>query len=96
MEGFGDEFDVAVREGIGDGEGLVGADEGLVAEELAEGVDLGGRPGGEVGEGALADLGALAPAFAEEDGGRGVAIGDGLHVHGNKRTAARSFGGAGS
>ena len=70
---------MAVRAGADDGEGLVGADEGFVLEQLAEGVDLGGGPGGEIGEGAFADLG----AFAEEDGRGRVAVGDDLDVHGN-------------
>ena len=78
-----DEFDMAVRAGADDGEGLVGADERFVLEQLAEGGDLSGGPGREIGEGALADLGAFAPAFAEEDGRGRVAVGDDLDVHGN-------------
>jgi hypothetical protein len=35
---------------------------------------------GEVSQGALAGFRALAPAFAEEDGGRGVAVGDGFDI----------------
>ena len=81
--GVEDEFDMAVEEGADDGEGLVEADEGLVAEQLAQGFDLGRGPGGEVGEGALADALALAPAFAEEDGRGRVAVRDDVHVHGN-------------
>ncbi len=38
---------------------------------------------GEVGQGALAGFVAFPPALAEEDGGRGVAVGDGLDVHGS-------------
>ena len=72
-----------VREGGGDLKDLVGADEGLVAKEFAESLDFLGGPLGEVGESAFADLGTFAPAFAEEDGGGRVAIGDGLHAHGN-------------
>ena len=48
-----------------------------------EAVDEGGRPLGEVGEGAFADLAALAEGLAQEDGGRRVAVGDGLDVHGH-------------
>ena len=39
------------------------------------------RPMGEIGKGAGMDLAILAEAFAEEDGGRGGAIGDGGDVH---------------
>ena len=36
---------------------------------------------GDVGEGACLDFAVFAVGFAEEDGGRGVAIRDGGHVH---------------
>jgi hypothetical protein len=36
---------------------------------------------GEIGEGAVADLAVAAEGLAEEDGGRGVAVGDGGDVH---------------
>ena len=36
---------------------------------------------GEVGEGAVADLAVEAERFAEENGGRGAAVGDGGDVH---------------
>jgi hypothetical protein len=36
---------------------------------------------GDVGEGAGLDVAVFAVGFAEEDGGRGVAVGDGGHVH---------------
>jgi len=36
---------------------------------------------GEIGEGAVEDLAVLTEGLAEEDGGRGVAIGDGGDVH---------------
>ena len=35
----------------------------------------------EIGEGAVEDFAVLAEGFAEEDGGRGVAVGDGGDVH---------------
>ena len=41
------------------------------------------RPIGEVGQGGLAGLAAFAPAFAQEDGGWGIAVGDGFDVHGS-------------
>lgn len=71
--------DMAVRKGAGDGEGVAGTDQGLALEEAAEGVDLRLGPVGEIGDGALANLGAVANGLAEEDGGRGVAVGDALH-----------------
>jgi len=43
----------------------------------AERFDAGGEPVGEVGQGAILDLAVLAEGFAQENGGRGVAIGDG-------------------
>ena len=36
---------------------------------------------GEIGDGAVVDLAVLAEAFAEEDSGRGVAVGDYGDVH---------------
>jgi hypothetical protein len=54
----------------------MGRDQGFVAQQAAEGLDFLLRPGGEVSQGALAGFVALAPAFAEEDGGRGVAVGN--------------------
>ena len=44
--------------------------------------DLGGEAR-QVGQGALADLAVLALGLAQEHGGRGVAVGDGLDVHGS-------------
>ena len=66
-----------------DGEGLVGTDQNLALEEAAEGVNPRRWPVGEIGDGAFANLRAVANGLAEEDGGRGVAIRDALHVHGN-------------
>src|SRR3984893_391268 len=57
-------------------------DEGFVAQQSAEGLDFFLGPIGEVGQGALAGFVAFPPALAEEDGGRGVAVGDGFDVHG--------------
>jgi hypothetical protein len=73
---------MAVGERAGNVKGLVDGDQLLALEETAEGVDLSGGPGGEVGEGSFENFGTLSDGFAEEDGGRGVAIGDGLYVHG--------------
>jgi hypothetical protein len=52
-------------------------------QQAAEGINLLFGPVGEVGQGALEGLRAFAPTLAEEDGGRGAAIGDGLDVHGS-------------
>jgi hypothetical protein len=36
---------------------------------------------GEVGQGAVLNLAVVAKGFPEEDGGRGVAVGDGRDIH---------------
>ena len=51
-------------------------------QQATEGLDFFLGPMGEIGEGALAGFVAFAPAFAEEDGGRGVTVGDGFDIHG--------------
>ena len=55
----------------------------VAVEEAAEGANPLGWPGGEVGEGAVLDFAILAETFAEEDGRRGVAIGDDGDIHAN-------------
>ena len=75
---------MAVGLGADDVEGVGGAEQGFVLEESAESIDLGLRPVGEVGDGAFADALAFTPAFAQQDGGRRVTVGDGFHVHGNQ------------
>src|SRR6516162_9862771 len=74
---------MAVGQGLSGGEQIVGGDQGFVAQQAAEALDFLWRPGGKVGQGALTGFVALAPAFAEEDGGRGVAVGDDGDVHAN-------------
>jgi hypothetical protein len=81
-EGAENGGDMAVRERAENLEGTVDGDKGLAFEEAAEGVDLSGGPGGEIGECAFVDFGAIADGLAEEDGGRGVAVRDGLNIHG--------------
>src|SRR5216683_2115311 len=54
--------------------------ESFVAQQAAQGFDFVWGPVGEVGQSALAGFAAFAPAFAEEDGGGRVAIGDGMPV----------------
>ena len=48
----------------------------VAAEETAEGVDAGFRPGGEIEEGAVFDLAVIAEGLAQKDGRRGRAVGD--------------------
>jgi hypothetical protein len=78
--------DVAVRSSTLNVESIGERDEGFAFEYPAEGLDLRGGPSGEIGEGAFDDFAAAAEAVAEEDGGRRVAVGDGLYVHGYKIT----------
>jgi hypothetical protein len=76
--------DVAVRKGAGDAEGVRqgGNRSGEGAGQSgAESFDLTRGEMGEVGEGAGLDLAVLAVGDAEEEGGRGVAIGHGGDVH---------------
>jgi hypothetical protein len=62
--------------GIGSGEIVE-----FAAQQAAQRVDAGSRPGGEVGKCAVLDFGVLAEGLTEENGrGRG-AIGDHCHVH---------------
>ena len=74
---------MAVRQGLAGGKQIVGRDQGFVAQQATEALDFLWRPGGKVGQGALAGFVALAPALAEEDGGRGVAVGDDGDIHAN-------------
>src|SRR5215469_2970472 len=74
---------MAVGQGLLGGEQIVRRDQGLVAQQATEGLDFLRGPGGKVGQGALTGFVAFAPAFAEEDGGRGVAVGDDGDVHAN-------------
>jgi hypothetical protein len=82
-EGAEDGGDVAVRAGADDVEGLRerGAERGGTLEDGAEGVDLSRGPVREIGEGSVEDFATLAEGFAEEDSGRGVAVGDGGDIH---------------
>ena len=74
---------MTVRQGADDVEGVPEAGHrGAPLEQDAQSLDESGRPAGEVGEGALLDLAALAIGLAEQDGGRGGAVGHGFDVHG--------------
>ena len=74
---------MAMGPGTNDVEGLVAADKGLVPQEASQGCYVLLGLGGEVGDGAFPDLAVLALSFAQEDGGRGVAVGNDVDVHGN-------------
>ena len=75
--------DMAVRQGAGDGEGVaLGGDDGAAFEHAAQPFDVGGGPVGQVAEGALPDLAALAIALAQQDRGGRVPVGDGFDIHG--------------
>jgi hypothetical protein len=73
---------VAVGKGLLGGEELLGRDQGFVAQQSPQGFDLLRRPMGKIGQGPLDGLLAFAPTLAQEDGGRGVAIGDSFDIHG--------------
>ena len=77
-----DELDVAVGQGTLDSEGLPLGDELHAAQRQGEGFDGLPRAGGEVGDGALEDLAALAARFAQEDGRGRIPIGDDVDEHG--------------
>jgi hypothetical protein len=57
-------------------------DQGFVAQQPPQCFDLLCWPRGEIGQGALDGFLAFAPTLAQEDGGRGAAIGDSFYVHG--------------
>jgi hypothetical protein len=65
-----------------DGEGLLWRNQELISQKPSKGLDFEARPMGKIGEGLLTDLAALAEGLPEKRGGRGVAIGNGFHVHG--------------
>src|SRR5207253_119930 len=67
-----DGFDMAVRDGFLRSEQVVWGDQGLVVQQAAEGLDFFFGPIGEIGQGALAGFLTVTPAFAVEDGGRGI------------------------
>ena len=82
-KGTKDRGNMAMRQRAEDLKGLLAGDQIFTFQQATQELDLSGWPGGEIGEGAFVDLGADANGFAEEDGRRGVAIGDGLDVHGS-------------
>ena len=75
---------VTVRKRAGDEEGIRQGRSGgwkRAGQGQAEGIDLMRAEMRDVGESASFDFAVFAEGFAEEDGGRRVAIGDGSHVH---------------
>ncbi len=77
-----DQFDVAVRRGRLDGEGLIRMHQGFVPEHLSEPLDFLRRPVGEVVEGAFADAAVFAEGFSQQDGRRRVAVRYDVDIHG--------------
>src|SRR5260370_11530394 len=76
--------DVAMRKGSSDEEGILQRRRrrsGRAGQDQAEGLDLMGGEMRDVGNGAGLDFAVLAVGFAEEDGGRRVAVGHGGDVH---------------
>ena len=53
----------------------------VALQDGAERIDFSWGPVGEIGDGAVADLAVLTEALAQEDGGRGVAVGDDGDIH---------------
>jgi hypothetical protein len=63
-----------------EGIGRSGGDGGAL-QHLAQSLNFGRMPIGEIGDGAVVDLSLLAEGLPEKDGGRGVAIGHNRYVH---------------
>src|ERR1017187_8180673 len=82
-QGAEDRGHVAVRAGADEIDGLRkrGADGSGALQDRAEGVELSGGPMGEVGKRAVADLAAETKTLANEDRGRGVAVGNWGDIH---------------
>ena len=61
--------------------GLSGRNQGFAFEQAPEAFNFVFGPVGEVGQGAEVCFPALAPSFAEEDGGPGATVGDDVDIH---------------
>src|ERR1700736_2305369 len=81
-QGAQDGFHVTVGQSLLGAKEILRRDQRFIAQQAAQGFYFFLGPVGEVGQGALVGFVALAPALAEEDGGRGIAVGDGFDVHG--------------
>ena len=82
-EGPQDRLDVAMRRGPFDDQQLADRHELLASQDPPQGLDLVGRPVGQIGEGAFPHLPAFAVRLPEQDRGTRVPIADGVDVHGN-------------
>ena len=83
---------MTVRQGTDDADRLlVGRDDRAALQERLEAGDPLARPVGNVQQGALLDLAALAVALAQEDGRGRVAVGDGFDVHGQMLSQDTSY-----
>ena len=60
----------------------IGGQVEFATQEFAKGGNAGSWPRRDIGDGAVFDFTVLTEGFAKEDGGRGVAVGDGLDLHG--------------
>ena len=77
--------DMAVRQRALDGEGLIAwGQHDPALEDAAQTLDVLGWPMGEVEQRAFTHALAIPIALAEQDRGRGAAIGDGFDVHGRR------------
>ena len=74
---------MAMGEGAFNDEEFIGVDYRDVLEDETKSFDLVLGAVGEVGDGAFGNAFAFTPAFAQEDGGAGVSVGDGVDLHGN-------------
>ena len=79
-------FDVTVGPRTLNRERILRGDQRLVLEYPAQGSHLLCRPVGKVRQRTLAHFLALAPAFAQQDGGAGAPVRDDFDVHGNMYT----------
>ncbi len=69
--------------GAGDVKDLFPPDQGGFLEHPAQGLDLGRRPVGEIGEGAFPDLAALVLVFAQENSEWGIPVRDCIDIQGS-------------
>ena len=76
----GSAFGMAVGKSLASGEEILRGDEGRVAKQSPQGLDLLNRPAREISQSTLEDLFVFAPTCVEEDGGQRVTIGDGFDV----------------
>ncbi len=74
---------MAMRQRAEDLKGLLAGNQIFTFQKATQEVDLRGGPGGEIGKGPFLNFGADPYRFAEEDGRRRVAIGNGLNIHGS-------------